>query len=325
MKKQAIRDIIEGKVSDIDDIFAIKYKKPPVSYKGKAGAWFTLRLADRTGEISAMFWGGEDAENTRKIYDSLSDADVVHVKGTRDSYNSKVQISIDSEKGMIRKCSSAEYEITDFIPMTNKEIEEMKRMLRRFIESVNDDKLRLLLDSFFKDADFMKVFERFPAAMHYHQNWIGGLLEHTLNVAKICETVSGLHPELDRDILITGALLHDIGKTREFELKSVINVSKEGQLLGHVTIGKVMASRKIEEIEGFTPELRNKILHMILSHQGQLEYGSPKEPQLPEAYVLYYADECDAKASYVLKKKKDANTESPWIWDRGLGRAIYLE
>jgi 3'-5' exoribonuclease len=167
-------------------------------------------------------------------------------------------------------------------------------------------------------------FKKAPAAMHRHQNYVGGLLEHTLNVVKICQRIHEIHPHLDYSLLLTGAILHDIGKIKEMKMSTSIDISEEGMLLGHITIGVEMLTEKIKKLERFPMQIKLKLTHMVLSHHGRLEYGSPKTPQFPEAHAVYFADEIDAKVDYLLRLKEEAETEDPWIWKRDIGH-IYLK
>jgi 3'-5' exoribonuclease len=307
MKKQFINDMADGAI--VHDLFAVKYKKPPVEYKGKEGEWFEIRLADKTGEITAKYWG-DDTEKTEKIFHSFEKNEVISIQGRVTTYGEQLQLSI--EAGGIRRCLPGEYLLTDFVASTDRNIEEMFHEVMDIINDI-DLPLRTLLDLFFTDEDFVRHFKSSPAAMHRHQNYIGGLLEHSLNVAKICQRVVQIHPGLDKSLTLTGALLHDVGKIYEFEVTTHIDVSEEGMLTGHISIGA-----------GFPEILKLKMIHIILSHHGHTEYGSPKTPQFPEAFVVYYADELDAKVDYALKLKKEARTDDPWIWTRDMGH-IYLK
>jgi 3'-5' exoribonuclease len=181
------------------------------------------------------------------------------------------------------------------------------------------------LEHFFKNDDFVKKFKRAPAAMYMHHACIGGLLEHTWGILTICETMKVLHPSLDNDLLVAGAVLHDIGKVEEFEVTSNIKISEKGMLLSHVFIGAEMVSRAIAEIRNFPEVLKNKILHIIISHHGKLEYGALKTPEFPEAKAISLADEMDSQITQYIRIKKDAKkiTEDFRTWNKNIGE-IYL-
>ncbi len=309
--------------------FAVKFKKPPVEYKGgKQGKWFEIRLSDKTGEITAKYWG-RDTTKTDELYKSFSSGDVVFLSGEVSEYpkgSSIFSISIDAEKGALRKCSASEYDHSDFLAQTSKNIEGMLEELKDLLSSIKDKHLAELVNSFTSDEKFMASFAKSPAAMEYHQNYLGGLLEHTLNVMRIGDTLCKIHTELDRDLVIAGAFLHDIGKTVELSTTgTTIDISEEGMLIGHTTIGYNMVSKQLDRMPEFPENLRLKILHMVLSHNGKAEYGSPKEPQLPEAIAVYYSDECDAKIDLFLRLKREAKTEDPWIWDKKIRGHVYLK
>ncbi len=319
MKNQFVRDLKEGDM--VNSMFAVKYKKPPREYKSKSkeGEWFEIRVSDKTGEITAKYWG-DDVMFTNKIYKSFDKDDVIFMRGRVNAYGTGIEILI--EPGKIRKCVPEEYDVKDFVDVVKKDVEAMMSELMEVVNTI-EEPYNTLLHSFFGDNEFSKEFKKAPAAMHRHQNYVGGLLEHTLNVVKICERIHDIHPGLDYHLLITGALLHDIGKTKEMKVSTSIDISEEGMLLGHITIGAEMLTEKIKKLEEFPERIKLKLIHIILSHHGRLEYGSPKTPQFPEAHAVYFADEIDAKVDYTLRLKEEAETEDPWIWKRDLGH-IYL-
>ncbi len=329
MKKQFVNTLSRNGEA-VDDNFAVKFKKPPVAYKGadKSGKWFELRLSDSTGEISAKYWGRQDQE-TDRIYKGIEKGDIVHVRGIVQEYpagSGKFSLSVDPSKGELRKCQPSEYEPGDFVAKTGKDVEKMEEEVKSILSNVTDEHLKALLNAFLKDAQFMEALKEAPAAMEYHQNYIGGLLEHTLNCMKIASRLCDVHEELDRDLVITGAFLHDIGKMMEFEVSGgVIDVTNEGMMIGHITKGYEMLTSKIDGIQGFPGELKLKLQHILLSHHGKKEYGAVKQPQLPEALAVYYADDADAQLDLFLRLKREANTEDPWIWNKKINGHIYLK
>ncbi len=318
MDKQFIRDIKKG--GAVASIFSLKYRHPVREYKN--GFMFLVGLADSTGEIEATYWGGPDREKVQEVYNSISENCVVRVEGIAGVFRDKLKIDIDESAGGIKPIE--DYDIGLFVPRTEKNAEEMKSALINFKNGVRNEYLQRLLESFFGDAEFMSEFEKAPAAMYIHHAYIGGLMEHTLNVASTCARVAEEYQGLDRDLLITGALLHDIGKTREFAVTTNIGISEEGMLRGHITIGEEMVGKQIELLPDFPEALRFKMLHIILSHHGKSEYGSPREPMIPEAAVIYYADEMDAKAYQYIKTREEADTEDFHIYSKRLGQ-IYLK
>jgi len=329
MKQQYVNSFSQ-KGEHVDDRFAVKFKKPPVPYRGrdKTGKWFELRLADKTGEITAKYWGRNDRQ-TDELYKTIAKGDVVHAVGEIHEYppSSKLfSISIDAMKGSLKKCHAGEYDSGDFVATTQKDIGNMMQEMKALLSTVKNEHLLALIRAYMEDEKFIQAFKKAPAAMEYHQNYIGGLVEHTLNVMGICNKLCDIHPELDRDLVLAGAFLHDIGKIKEFEVAGgIIDVSDEGMLVGHIIIGYEILSNKINETPAFPKELGLKLLHIVLSHHGKPEYGAPKEPQLPEAVAVYYADNCDAQVDLLLRLKREANTEDNWIWDKKIKGHIYLK
>lgn len=328
MKKQYVNSF-SANGEQVDDIFAVKFKKPPVPYKGanKRGKWFELRVSDRTGEITAKYWGRDEHE-TERLFSSIEKGDVVRITGAVNEYppgSSQFSISIDPKRGGLKKCSPEEYDAADFVASSTRDTKGMLKDVKSILSKVTNMHLRAVADAFLNDSAFLDVFETTPAAMEYHQNYVGGLLEHTLNTMRIAEALCDVHPELDRELCITGAFLHDIGKTKELEVSgSIIDVSAEGMMIGHITKGYEMLTRKIDGIKGFPDELKLKLQHIILSHHGQPEHGSVKKPQLPEALAIHYADDADAQIDLFLRLKREANTEDQWIWNRKINGHIYL-
>jgi uncharacterized domain HDIG len=338
MSKQFIVDLKYG--NKVSSLFSVKYKHPPKQYKN--GFMFTAGLSDRTGEIEATYWGGTDISKLQKIYDSFGVYDVVYISGLVGQFKSKQKIDINEEKGAIRKTD--DYDIEDFVGRTEKNIGELILQLSEIIGSISNPHLKALLNSFFDDVDWLEEFKNAPAAMYIHQAYIGGLLEHSLNVAGICKAIWSIYPTLDKDLLLTGAILHDIGKIKEFQITTNIRITEEGMLRGHISLGEEMLLDKIKEIEEgsgryhpsgsieawssddetiFPEVLKFKLLHIMLSHHGRGEYGSPKEPQFPEAAAIYYADECDAKVFQYVQIKEEAATEDFRTYSKRLGQ-IYL-
>jgi len=317
-KTQFIKDLKNG--DTVDSVFAVKYKKPPKPYT--SGLCFEFRVSDKTGEMTAKYWGDRNEAGIKEVYERFQTGDVVYITGRVGEFRDKLEMAL-STTSTVRRCAPTEYSIEDFVAKTDKDVESMMGELTSIINSVKNPHLSALLNSFFQDANFIEKFKGCPGSMHRHQNYIGGLLEHTLNVVKLCNATYAVHPSLDRDLLLTGAILHDIGKIREYAVATSIDISEEGMLIGHLVIGEQMVLDRIAKLENFPEVLRMKMAHIILSHHGLNEYGSPKIPQFPEALAIYYADECDAKVDFALRLKKEAETEDPWIYTRDF-KHIYL-
>ncbi len=246
-----------------------------------------LVLSDKTGTFQALWWKPpKDADLT-----VFKKGDVVFVEGHVEYFNGNLQPKLTQ----IRVAQEGEYDPKKFICESRFPVEEQFTQLLELIESINNPFLKKLLESFFYDDQFVEEFLRAPAGKTIHHACIGGLLEHTLGVAEICETVAKRYKSIDRDLLITAAILHDVGKVHEYSVETVIDRTDEGILLGHLYIGCEMVAFKIAEIEGFPKELKTKLIHCILAHHGQYEHGSPKKPKILEAVALAYADALDSK------------------------------
>ncbi len=315
-----IKEFVSGE--KVEGKFAVKYKKPPKEYRN--GFWFEFRISDRTGELTAKYWGERDLSAVERAYNSFQKNDVVYLTGVSGVFNNVPEVSINQGMHKLRKCAPSEYNIEDFVPKSKRDIGEMEKSLLGTIQSIENPVLRSVLDSFFEDKIFLSKFRSAPASMHIHSNHIGGLLEHTLNVVAVCEALAKLHSQLDRDLMVTGAILHDVGKVREFEVTTSIDVSEEGMLIGHVNLGVEMLLERTKAISNFTDSTKLKLAHIILSHHGELENGAPKKPQFAEAIAIHYADDCDAKIQQFIRLKEEALTEDLWIWDKRVGH-VYLK
>lgn len=316
-----MKKIADFKVfDDISGNYAVIFKKPVQKYV--KGYKFELRIGDSTGEVMLKFWGPEDEEAVKKLYDSLAKDDVIHIRGQVSEYRDKLEVAVN-ELDSIRVLSPLEYVKNDFVKETEKEIEEMYTELESKIASVKNPHLKPVLDSFFRDLDFVKSFRNDPAALYQHHNWIGGLLEHTLSVVKICESALKIYPDLDRDLTITGAILHDVGKTREFKVSSTIKPTLESRLIGHIVMGVEMVNEKMKDLD-MPDDVKIKLAHIIESHHGKLEWGSPKKPALAEALLIHQADYMDASLTHILTRKNEASTEDDFIYMKDYGN-IYLK
>jgi len=250
---------------------------------------------------------------------------VVHVSGKITEYNNALEIHVNPTSGdLVEALKEGEYEMADFVASSPEDVEQMRSQLFTVIRKVKEPHLKQLLESFFGDEDFVKQFCFCPAAITHHSNYIGGLLEHTLRVAKTCEHYSQLYPGLDRDLLVTGAILHDIGKLREYVVSSIIGATDEGRLVGHLVIGAGMVNDAVRLLGDFPPELNIKVQHLVLSSHGRTDFGSPKEPLFPEAVALAMADLSTTRIEDMLEVKRTANTEDDWVQDKNLG-SVYLK
>lgn len=278
-----IKDYKEG--DRVFDIYLCKHKQSAVTKNGKP--YENVILQDRTGTIDAKVWEPNNAGIGE--FDTL---DYIEVYGEVNNFQGALQINVKR----IRVCQEGEYNPADYLPVSSKDIEGMYKELLGIIDSLENRYLKMLLqDMFVKDEKFVKAFKKSSAAKTVHHGFIGGLLEHTLSVTKLCDYYCKAYPLLKRDLLLAAAICHDIGKTRELSAFPENDYTDEGQFLGHIIIGCEMVGERIRNIDGFPPVLANELKHCILSHHGELEFGSPKKPAIMEAVALTFADNTDAK------------------------------
>jgi len=319
-KKQKINELKTGDI--VSDVFAVRSKTGITEYQN--GLKFELEITDSTGKMTLKYWGGHNQSAVEQIHRSINEDDVIFINGRVSEYpagSGKKDISLN-ETDRIKVCLEEEYNIADFIK-TAENIEEMFEELTNIINSIQDPYSKAVLNSFLQDESFIKDFKKSPGAMYKHHAWIGGLLEHTLNVVKICEHLQKIHSELNRDLLLTGAILHDIGKIKELKVTTNIKFSDSGKLKGHLVMGLELLKEKLDKIE-IPEEYKLKLSHILLSNHGKLEFGSPITPSFPEALVVYYADELDSKTKMIVTLKEEAQNQGDHIYTRDFGN-VYLK
>lgn len=296
-----IKDLREG--IRITEVYLCKTKQILIAKSGKE--YGSLILQDKTGTTDAKIWdlgspgiGDFDALNYVVI-----DADV-------NTFNDKIQLNVRR----IRKAMPGEYIESDYVPVSSKDIDKMYNDLKEKIFSIKDTNYSLLLSKFFiEDTAFADRFKTASAAKSVHHGFVGGLLEHTLSVANMCDYFCSTYPLLKRDLLITAAIFHDIGKIEEISAFPENDYTDAGQLLGHIVIGSTMIYEKAKTIDAFPEKKLNELVHCILSHHGELEYGSPKRPALLEAFALNFADNTDAKMETVIEELSRAGDNTSWL------------
>lgn len=295
-----IREYKEG--DRVLDIYLCKQKQSAVTKNGKA--YDSLILQDKTGTLDAKVWDPNSAGIAD--FDTL---DYIEVYGEVTSFQGALQVNVKR----IRKCSEGEYDPADYLPVSPFPIDEMMKELLGFVESIGNSYLRQLLEKFFiEDEQFVKAFQKSSAAKTVHHGFVGGLLQHTLSVTRLCDYYCTQYPVLNRDLLLTAAICHDIGKTKELSLFPENDYTDEGQFLGHIVIGCEMLGEKMKQIEGFPAVLEKELKHCILSHHGELEFGSPKKPAIVEAVALTLADNTDAKLETFTELLHNSK-ESGWL------------
>ncbi len=286
MKDFFLKDLSAKENQVVTGYFAAANRQMRTTAGG--AAYLSLTLCDATGQVEARMWEPETAGQ-------FASGDIVKLRGTVCRYQDKLQIKIDRLRRADPSADGAEYEAGDFAPKTEKNIDELWARLTAFVASFANPHLRALLQAFLDDPVVAGPWREAPAAKALHHAWIGGLLEHVVALVEVCDRTAPFYPEVDRDLLLAGAMLHDIGKLHELRWGTTFGYTIEGQLLGHITIGIGMVEAKIAALPEFPPRLRTLLLHLILSHHGRLEYGSPKLPMTAEALLLHYLDDLEAK------------------------------
>lgn len=305
-----INELREGE--NLIEHYLCKKKQTLKSRAGKS--YLSLLLQDKTGTIDAKVW-----ELNNNIQ-SFEENDFIKIDGTVLTYQNDLQLNIRK----IRRSTEGEYDPMDYIPATEKDVNSLFDKVTELINSLSDPYLKKLGENIFiNNPEISEAFKKHSAAKSMHHNYMGGLIEHTLNVAEICDFMARRYKHVNRDLTVISGLLHDIGKIKELSPFPNNDYTDEGQLIGHIVMGAEFVGREAEKIEGFPVELKNLLKHCILSHHGEYEYGSPKKPKIMEAFILHAADDTDAK----LKMFEDAidsdNTQGAWVgYQKMLARNI---
>jgi len=283
MKPQFIAGLADGQV--VSSLFLVREKEIRTSLRsGKS--WLELNLADRSGSIPAKMW--DNFEALAKTFDC---DDVVRVRGRVKVYNGQKELTLEQ----IVPTVDSDYDLADFLPHTKHDVEQLYASLEAAVAGMKNPWLRQLLSSIVGDPDIVPRLKRAPAAMTMHHAYLGGLLEHVVSLVGLAAAVSAHYPELDADLLLTGVVLHDIGKLEELRYVRGIDYSDQGRLLGHIMLGVHLFREKCRQIQGFPRPLAVLVEHLIVSHHGTFEFGSPSLPQIPEAVMLHFIDDMDSK------------------------------
>ncbi|HUR37669.1 MAG TPA: OB-fold nucleic acid binding domain-containing protein [Terriglobales bacterium] len=293
-------------------VVASKQIKP----KKNGEPYLALTLADRTGQIEAKMWDGvPEAMNT------FEQDDFIKVRGLLNKYNGRFQLTIHK----IRSMDTGEVDYSDYLPKTDKNVDELWGTIAGYVQGFQNPHLKALVQAFMDDPEIERAYKNAPAAKTLHHAFIGGLLDHVVSLFRSCDLVSRNYPQqVDRDLLMTGAFLHDIGKIHELTYARSFSYTTSGQLLGHMIIELEMLHGKLAGLPGFPPELKILLEHLIISHHGQYEFGSPKLPMFPEALMLHYLDDLDSKMEAMRAHfQREENYESDWTaYNPALGRPL---
>ncbi len=284
---------------------------------GRSGQYLDLTLCDPSGRIAAKIW-----ENAAAIAERFAVGDVVELAGVVETYRNELQLRIEN----VRPLPPDEATPSDFLPRSRKDPLVLEAHIAQVVQGIGSRCLRELLTGMFRDQDFRKRFLTAPGAKALHHAYIGGLIEHTAEVVELCERVCEVFPALDRDLLMTAAILHDVGKMEELSWKTAFDYTDQGNLLGHLVLGERLVLAQANGIEGFPEELKLRLSHMILSHHGSGEFGSPKAPMTAEAIALHHAEDLDAKVNMFLGQIDTAREKGQRWTERHflLGRPLYV-
>jgi 3'-5' exoribonuclease len=296
--------------------FLVRYKQLEPFRDRSKGEFLTLSLGDRTGQLLARVW-----EGAAELAESFAEGDIVKVAGDVEEYLSRTQIIIHK----LRRAEADEYDLADFLPSTEKDVNAMLATVQRVVDGLEQPHLAALVRHFYDDANFRAQLAQAPAARRVHHAYLGGLLEHLTEVLTLCDTLLGLYPDLNADLLRAGALLHDVGKLREYQWGRAIEYTAEGRLIGHIVMGDEMVTQAIAQIPDFPEDLRLRVRHILVSQHGRYEWGSPTRPQTLEAIALHHVENTSAQVNrfHGLLAARREPGEAWTSYDRLLGRQLY--
>ncbi len=313
MKDFYVRDCATNENKVITSSFVVASKQ--VKAKKTGEPYLDLLLVDRSGQIAAKMW-----DNVAEALDAFEQDDFLKVKGLINKYNNRWQLTVHK----VRRLEEAEIDPSDYLPKTSKDVEELWRTLGEFVATFKNLHLKALLDAFMSDSEIAAAYKVAPAAKTLHHAFIGGLLDHVVSLFRSCDLVCRNYPQIDRDLLLTGAFLHDIGKIHELSFSRSFCYTTRGQLLGHMVIELEMLQAKLAQLPDFPSDLKVLIEHLIISHHGEYEFGSPKLPMFPEALMLHYLDDLDSKMEAMRAHfEREAEVESEWTgYNASLARPL---
>jgi 3'-5' exoribonuclease len=314
MGKVFVTDLIEGEA--VTSFFLAKQIQ--VRQRRSGEPYLSLVLGDRTGEVAAVMWEGVEEASKE-----LTDGDIVKVQGVLGSYQRERQLTITR----LRKAAPEEIALEDYLPRSAQDAAVLLARLREAVDGIREPHLTRLLRDLLADEAFVAAFSAAPAAKSIHHAVLGGLLEHTVSVVGLCRLLADYYPVADRDLLLAAAMLHDVGKVRELTWDRVFDYTDAGRLLGHITLGALLVEERIRTIPDFPEDVAHRLLHCILSHHGELEWGSPRRPKTLEALVLHYAEDLDGKVnSFLSFAQSHPDPQRPgWTqFNKALDRYLYF-
>src|ERR1700756_2243282 len=313
MKEFYICDCVQQENKVITSTFVVVSKQ--VKPKKSGEPYLALTLGDRSGQLEAKMW-----DNVEEVLDAFEQDDFLKVKGLLNKYKNRFQLTIHK----LRKLGDTEIDYCDYLPKTTKNIDELWQTLTEYVASFQNPHLKALIEAFMADPDIAPAYRNAPAAKTLHHAYIGGLLDHVVSLFRSCDLITRNYPQINRDLLLTGAFLHDIGKIHELTYNRSFSYTTKGQLLGHMIIELEMLQAKLALQPDFPEELKTLVEHLIISHHGQYDFGSPKLPMFPEALMLHYLDDLDSKMESMRAHfEREAGSESSWTsYNPSLGRTL---
>jgi 3'-5' exoribonuclease len=313
MKEFFICDCTRHENKNITSSFVVVSKQ--IKPKKTGEPYLAVTLGDRSGQLEAKMW-----DNVEEVLNAFEQDDFVKVKGLINKYKNRFQLTIHK----LRKLGETEIDFSDYLPKTTRNIDELWQTLAEFVASFQNLHLKGLVRAFMSDPEIAAAYRNAPAAKTLHHAYIGGLLDHVVSLFRSCDLVCRNYPQVNRDLLLTGVFLHDIGKIHELTYNRSFSYTTRGQLLGHMVIELEMLQAKLALVPDFPPELKTLVEHLIISHHGEYEFGSPKLPMFPEALLLHYMDDLDSKMEAMRAQfEREADLESPWTsYNASLGRPL---
>ena len=313
MKEFYIGDCARHENKIITSSFVVVSKQ--IKPKKTGEPYLALTLGDRSGQLEAKMW-----DNVEEVLNAFEQDDFLKIKGLVNKYKNRFQLTIHK----LRKLGETEIDFSDYLPKTTRNIDELWQTLAEFVASFQNPHLKALVQAFMSDPEIAAAYCHAPAAKTLHHAYIGGLLDHVVSLFRSCDLVCRNYPQVNRDLLLTGAFLHDIGKIYELTYNRSFTYTTRGQLLGHMIIELEMLQAKLALVPDFPPELKTLLEHLIISHHGEYEFGSPKLPMFPEALLLHYMDDLDSKMEAMRAQfEREADLESPWTgYNPSLGRPL---
>jgi 3'-5' exoribonuclease len=312
MPRKFIEDITPG--DSVEQPFLVRRKELRTSRSGSL--YLTLELMDRTGVVSAKFW-----DASQVLSDSFAEDDFVMVKATSETYRDQLQLVVSA----ITRMEPTEVDAADFLPSTKKDVAELEASLREVADEIANPHLKALAEAFLDDEEFMASFRRAPAGTGIHHAYLGGLLEHTCGIVEAARRLAELYPMINRDLMLAGAIVHDVGKVEALGYERGFRYTDAGGLVGHITIGARMVQERAATIEEFPQSLLDQVLHLVLSHHGSHEFGAPILPATAEAVALHYLDNLDAKLhAFEAAMLDDMDPTTNWThWNRVFERKLF--